>query len=147
VRANSSLQISFVGVACLLLGAQAVHGQGKTQQGPPASSARETPTGAEIYAVECSGCHQANGAGISGLFPPLKSSAALFTDGAKRAIEAVLFGQQGSIIDGRKYTLPMPAFSEKLSNQEVAAVLNHIRNSWGQSAPALTDQDIESLAR
>jgi mono/diheme cytochrome c family protein len=84
--------------------------------------------GARVYTQNCSACHQATGAGIPGVFPPLAGHALdLYqADGGRTyLIDVILYGLQGPIeVDGRTYAGLMPPFAQ-LSDEQIAAVLNH----------------------
>ena len=79
----------------------------------------------------CSSCHQANGNGIPGAFPPLNKNMALKYNADKDyLLKAVVFGLTGEIeVDGSKYNGAMPAWGY-LSDEEIAAVVNHALSSW-----------------
>jgi mono/diheme cytochrome c family protein len=84
--------------------------------------------GKEVYADFCMQCHLVNGKGDSKSFPPLDGSDWI-TKKETQSIHAVKFGQTGAIIvNGKKFNGRMPPMG--LSNQEVADVMNYIRNSW-----------------
>ena len=89
--------------------------------------------GATLYARTCAGCHQGNGQGIPGVFPPLAGHvpALLAADGGRQyLIDVVLFGLTGPItIGGQSYNGMMPPQSD-LSDAAVAGVLNHIASAW-----------------
>lgn len=84
--------------------------------------------GKEIYTDYCIQCHGANGKGDGKNFPPLDGSDWLKKK-RTQSIHAVKFGQSGEIIVNKiKFNNMMPAMG--LSNEEVAAVMNYIMNSW-----------------
>lgn len=89
--------------------------------------------GAKIY-TQCAGCHQANGQGIPGAFPPLAghTSEILAKQGGREVlIQILLWGLQGQIeVKGMRYNGVMPAYNG-LKDEEIAAVLNHILTAWG----------------
>ncbi|VCU52487.1 Cytochrome c-552 [Thermus thermophilus] len=89
--------------------------------------------GAKIYA-QCAGCHQANGQGLPGAFPPLAGHVAEILSkkgGREYLIKVLLWGLQGQIeVKGVKYNGAMPGFAQ-LKDEEIAAVLNHIATAWG----------------
>ncbi len=39
----------------------------------------------------------------------------------------------------------MPAWADQLSDEEVAAVINHERTSWGNGAKLITTEDVKKL--
>jgi mono/diheme cytochrome c family protein len=104
----------------------------------------QTPNGARIF-VRCSTCHQMNGEGLPGSFPPLKGSR--FANAANPAapIRIVLHGLQGLItVEGKRFNSAMPPYgtNQPLSDAEVAAVLTYVRSSWGNHASAVTPEAV-----
>lgn len=103
--------------------------------------------GAALYRTSCASCHGTNGQGIEGAFPPMAGDPAVTADDPTRHIEIVLFGLQGEPIDGVSYDTPMPAWADQLSDEEVAAVVNHERTSWGNDAPTVTAEEVAEVRR
>lgn len=91
--------------------------------------------GKEVYADFCMQCHLASGNGDSKNFPPLDGSDWL-SKRETQSIHAIKFGQSGAIVvNGKKFNSTMPSMG--LSNQEVADVMNYIRNSWSNKNPKI----------
>jgi cytochrome c oxidase subunit 2 len=99
--------------------------------------------GEKVYTSRCTVCHQANGMGLPGMFPPLVDGAA-FAAGAEvtAPLAARGFWKDGKIVQGAKdqhlgivlHGIPgtaMQAFGEQLSDLDIAAVVNYERHSWG----------------
>ena len=116
-------------------------GNAKTSEAAPS----EADIGAKLYRTSCSSCHQANGEGIPGAFPALAGAPAVTAENPTRHIEIVLFGMQGEAINGVEYSAVMPAWSDQLSDEEAAAIINHERSSWGNDAPAVTAEDVKEV--
>lgn len=97
-------------------------------------SAAEVHPGEAVYQANCASCHQANGQGLAGAFPPLEGHAAsLFNaDGGREyLINLLLYGLQGQIAaDGGSYNGVMPAWGQ-LGDQQLADTLNYILSAWG----------------
>ncbi len=110
-----------------------------------AAAAKEKINGATVYANNCTSCHQNNGQGIQGAFPPMAGDPVVTAEDPTDHIRAVLYGMQGVPIEGTKYTGIMQPFSELLSDEEVAAVINHERTSWGNDAPTITAEDVAKV--
>jgi len=110
--------------------------------GGDAQSNATSNLGVTVYGNNCSSCHQATGAGLPGVFPPLKGNPAVLDDNPTDHIIAVLDGVSGKTIDGVDYASPMPGFGSILSDEEVAAVVNHERTSWGNNAKMVSAADI-----
>lgn len=104
------------------------------------TAAADTVDGSVVYAGNCAACHQANGMGLAGVFPPLADSRWVL-ENDERLIQILLHGIQGEmVVKGETYDGVMPAFPQ-LSDAELAAVLTYIRTSWGNaSAPITADQ-------
>jgi mono/diheme cytochrome c family protein len=98
--------------------------------------------GKQVYENKCAACHQLTGQGLPGVFPPLKGNAVVTAADPTEHIRAVLRGLAGKTIDGVAYASAMPAFADQLSDEEVAAVLNHERTSWGHQAPPVKPEDV-----
>lgn len=89
--------------------------------------------GAKLYGQYCQGCHQPTGLGVPGAFPSLKGLDQLAKEERGRVylIRVVLFGLQGPLkVGSATYNGVMPGFG-RLSDVEVAALLNHILSSFG----------------
>jgi mono/diheme cytochrome c family protein/glucose/arabinose dehydrogenase/lysophospholipase L1-like esterase len=104
--------------------------------------------GKEIYAREgfCSTCHQPDGKGLTASgFPPL-SGTNWVQGNDERLIKIVLNGLHGPIeVLGKKYPgqVPMTPFGGMLKDDEVAAVLTYVRNSFGNKAPAVSPDKVK----
>ncbi len=98
--------------------------------------------GKEVYTAQCMSCHQANGEGLSGVFPPLAGSDHLTKDQHK-SISIILKGQDEEItVNGTKYSVPMQALPS-LTDQQVADVLNYIGHSWGNQFNTVTPAQVK----
>jgi mono/diheme cytochrome c family protein len=104
--------------------------------GAPAE-AEEHANGAAVFSARCAACHQANGKGVPGVFPPLAGSE--FVDGdAARVVRIVLHGITGPVtVAGATFNGAMPAWADQLSDAEIAAVLSYERSSFGNQAPPI----------
>ena len=86
--------------------------------------------GQTLYQQHCSACHQADGTGLGGAFPPLAMSD-YFANDTGLLIDAIINGLTGPItVDGVEYNAVMPSLSY-LSDSEVADVATFVLNSWG----------------
>ena len=87
--------------------------------------------GARLYIDNCSGCHQSSGRGIANVVPPLDGNPAIIAPDGADIIKVVIRG-----INARNGYIPMPAFSARLTDDEIATIANYVRTSWGNSASA-----------
>lgn len=98
--------------------------------------------GAEIYMTRCMSCHQMNGRGVPGVFPPL-SDTEWVTGDKGVLIRVVLNGLTGDIdVEGEKYSGAMPPWQSFLDDEEMAAVLTYIRSSWDNEASEVTAAEV-----
>jgi len=100
--------------------------------------------GASLYASTCAACHQANGAGLAGAFPPLVKNPAVLDADPTQHIRSILHGVSGQVIDGVSYPSPMPPFGATLSDADVADIANHERTSWGNQARLVTAEQVKA---
>jgi mono/diheme cytochrome c family protein len=100
--------------------------------------------GAALFASLCVACHQASGAGLPGVFPPLAGSE--WVAGKDTTAAAILLhGVTGPVqVKGTTYNGAMPAFKDQLNDAQIAAVLTHIRSQWGNTGAAVT---VETVAK
>lgn len=90
--------------------------------------------GQKIYQTNCMACHQVNGQGLPGAFPPLAESEWVAKDPALLA-RIILGGLQGPItVNGNEYNSIMAPLGAVLSDEQVAYVLSYIRQEWGNTA-------------
>ncbi len=113
------------------------NGAGAAPPEPVATSlAERIEFGRKVYTQSCFACHQSNGEGVVGIFPPLAESDYLNAD-VDRSIDVVIRGLTGEItVNGENYNNVMPA--QRLTDEQVANVLTYIYNNWGNKAQEVT---------
>ena len=100
--------------------------------------------GEKLYNTYCASCHQQNGKGAEGRFPPLVDASWVSGD-KTRLINVILNGLEGNIeVNGVGYnsTMPKHAF---LSDEEAAGVLTYIRKNFGKKDDAITAAEVGKL--
>ena len=105
--------------------------------------------GHEVYFrdAHCATCHQPDGKGLDPAFPPLAKSDWVTGD-PERLIKLTLHGLMGPFeLNGKKYNglVPMTPFGSMLKDDEVAAVLTYVRNSFGNKAPAVSPSQVSQV--
>jgi mono/diheme cytochrome c family protein len=101
--------------------------------------------GEAIYADSCSACHVGNGSGVSGMFPRLANNQLVMQDDPTGILRVVLQGSR-SVATPHAPTAPaMPSLGWRLDDQQAADVATYIRNSWGNSAPAVTPEQARKI--
>ena len=104
--------------------------------------AGQTVDGAALYTANCQSCHQANGEGLPGAFPPLKGSSVVTGENLELYVGIIMNGYTGRESEGFG---PMPnvGTTANLTPEEVTAIINHERTSWGNDAPEVKVEDIK----
>lgn len=99
--------------------------------------------GRRVYA-QCSACHQSNGRGLAGVFPPLVGSDWV-TGSEAVLVRILLHGMQGPVeVAGAEYNGVMPAWAQ-LSDEEIAGVLTYIRSSWDNDAAPVEPASVAAI--
>jgi nitrite reductase (NO-forming) len=100
--------------------------------------------GKVLFTGTCSVCHQANGQGLAGVFPPLAKSDYLTSD-TKRIISTVLHGLSGKVVvNGKEYNSVMPPMTQ-LNDDEVANILTYVYGSWGNSGARISADEVKKV--
>lgn len=100
--------------------------------------------GAALYTANCSSCHQPNGEGLTGAFPPLKGSKVVLDDDPEVQITIVMKGYSGRVSEGYGI-MPPVGTNNNLKPEEVAAIINHERSSWGNSSKQVTADEVKKI--
>ncbi len=102
----------------------------------------QAQAGKVLFAGTCSVCHQPNGAGLPGVFPPLAKSDYLAAD-IKRAINVVLHGLTGQVtVNGTSYNSVMPPMNQ-LNDDEIANILTYVLSDWGNPGGRVLAEDVK----
>ena len=96
--------------------------------------------GKELFNGTCATCHQPNGEGMAGVFPPLAKSDYIAGDKA-RLPSVILHGLQGPVtVNGKEYNSIMPPMNQ-LTDDEVAQLSTYVLNSWGNPGGHVTKDE------
>ena len=102
--------------------------------------------GEEIYQDFCLQCHLTTGAGVSGVFPPLKDSDYLMNN-IDKSIAGIKFGLKGEIVVNDEIYDGVMA-KQGLDDEEITDVMNYILNQWGNSYDAqITTQQVSEVQK
>ncbi|OQY64930.1 MAG: nitrite reductase, copper-containing [Polyangiaceae bacterium UTPRO1] len=111
------------------------------------------PDGRTLFANNCAMCHQAEGQGLEGVFPPLAKADYLMArataDDRSELVDIILNGKTGRItVNGNDYNAVMTPVSG-LSDADIAAVLNFVTTSWGNTGarPFTTEEVAQGRAK
>ncbi|OAB25686.1 cytochrome c oxidase cbb3-type subunit 2 [Flavobacterium fryxellicola] len=98
--------------------------------------------GSDLYAANCMACHQQNGEGLAGAFPPLKGSKVVLNDDSEIMVAIIMNGYNAQEQYG---VMPAVGTNAGLSAEEVAAIMNHEKTSWGNNAKKVTVEQVKKL--
>ncbi len=101
--------------------------------------------GKRIFNGQCASCHQSDGLGVAGQYPPLVDSR--WVEGPKEKVISILLnGLAGPIeVKGNVYNGNMPEFKDTLSSRDIAAVLTYVRNEWGNEADYVAPSEVDTM--
>lgn len=100
--------------------------------------------GEELYLQHCAVCHQPDGKGIPGFFPPLVGNVTVVAedkDGVQAYLATIIFGYHGGlIVNGQMYAGRMPpmGYRGRINDSELLALINYQRTAWGNDARPVT---------
>jgi mono/diheme cytochrome c family protein len=109
---------------------------------PPVRDPSRMERGAKVYDQQCAQCHGDNGEGAAGAYPALAGNRAVTMKSTANLVRVVVSGGYLPSTAGNPRPYGMPPFSQVLSDTDIAAVLSHIRGSWGNNAPEVVPIDV-----
>ncbi len=104
-------------------------------------------TGKRVYDSQCSACHSPSGEGVRAMIPRLAGNASINATSAASLLNVVLNGATGPVTHRNPTGAGMPRFDWKLSDDQIAAVLTYIRNSWGNTGTAVSTHDVAAMRK
>jgi cytochrome c oxidase cbb3-type subunit 2 len=98
--------------------------------------------GKALYAANCQSCHQANGEGLKGAFPPLKGSSIVTGENLELYVDIIMNGY-----DARAEYGVMAGVGTNMSwtEKEVAAIINYERSDWGNKGKKVTEEEVKKI--
>lgn len=98
--------------------------------------------GTALYVANCQSCHQANGEGLPGAFPSLKNSPVVLGDDLEKYVDIIMNGYDAREEFG---VMPPVGTNMEFTENEVAAIINHERSSWGNNGKKVTPEEIKKI--
>jgi mono/diheme cytochrome c family protein len=125
---------------------QALPAQHPAPASPPVTAAQVSEKvaarGTHLYEQHCAQCHGDRGEGVQGAYPPLAGNRAVTLPITANLVQVVLGGGFPPATQGNPRPFGMPPYVMLLNDADVAAVLTHIRTSWGNQAPPVSEFDV-----
>ncbi len=111
---------------------------------PPAGTGSPARA-AKLYEQHCAQCHGDKGQGVVNAYPALAGNRAVTMPSTENLVQIVLGGGYAPATAGNPRPFGMPPFVLVMDDSEVAAVITHIRNSWGNQAGGITPLQVQRV--
>ncbi len=111
----------------------------------PADSPAKARQGARLYQDHCAKCHGERGEGVPGAYPALAGNRAVTMPQTTNLVQVVLHGGFAPATAGNPRPFGMPPYLLVLDDAGIAAVLTHLRASWGNAAAAVSELDVNRV--
>jgi mono/diheme cytochrome c family protein len=132
-------------VAACAKGSNGASSQASASAAAAAQNPASASDGATVYLENCSSCHQTNGEGVSGAFPPLAGNPVV-TGSPVTVIAIVKNGLEGKIVvHGNAYSGIMPAWNRQISDEQIAEVISYIRSSWNNNSGGVSLSQVQAV--
>ncbi|MBS1751168.1 MAG: cytochrome c [Bacteroidetes bacterium] len=115
----------------------------REEQKAAANATNALPNGQELFVANCQACHQSSGEGLPGAFPPLKGSPIVNgNENLELYVDIIMNGY-----DARpEYGAMAPVGTNAgFTENEVAAIMNYERTSWGNTGKEVTPEEIKKI--
>ena len=124
-------------------------GQSGQSEAPPVAalpaSTGNPARAAKLYEQHCAQCHGDKGQGVAKAYPALAGNRAVTMPSTENLVQMVLGGGYAPATAGNPRPFGMPPFVLVMDDSEVAAVITHIRTSWGNQAGGITPMQVQSV--
>jgi len=99
--------------------------------------------GEQGYLAHCALCHGADGQGVARMFPALAGNNLVINDAPQSLLKIILDGASLPPSHWAPSTVHMPGYASVLSDPQIAAISNYVRQAWGNDArPRVTAQAV-----
>ena len=106
--------------------------------------------GKRLFADTCAKCHQADGLGLPGQYPPLANSEWVLAESPDRVIRIVLDALQGPVkVNGATFNNSMTPWRDTLNDQQIAAIITYERThkEWGHHASPVSPEQVAAIRK
>lgn len=98
-----------------------------------------------MYEVNCSACHGLKGEGIKSMVPAFADNLNIQNDNATNLIHAMLNGTRAPHTETVQTAAGMPSFAWKMDDEQIALILNFVRNNWGNAGSEITGEQVAEM--
>ena len=132
------------------LKAIAVYLKERGAEGPPPAAAllssdARMKIGEAVFVDTCAACHKRSGEGVAHLFPRLAGNVIATQNDPASLIRIILTGGRAASTDAMPTAPAMPSLGHRLGDDQVAAVVTYVRNSWGNAASPVSAEMVKAL--
>src|SRR6516164_9528058 len=114
--------------------------------GGAAVAADPKVVGKALFSANCITCHQADGQGLPGQYPPLAGSEVVLGQALNHTIAIVLKGLQGPVtVKGQPFNNAMQPWEGQYTDQQLASILTYVRSDWGNSGSPVTADMVKQV--
>jgi len=118
---------------------------GSPAPAPLPASDQRMQVGEAIFVDTCAACHTRAGSGVEHLFPRLAGNVVTTQDDPASLIRIIIAGGRAAATDARPTSPAMPSLGYRLGDEQVAAVVTYVRNSWGNAASPVSADTVKAL--
>lgn len=102
--------------------------------------------GEKVYKAYCQTCHQATGAGLANVYPPINGVDYIKKNGVKEVLSGVLWGRSGPMtVNGKNYNGVMTPIPANYTDEDVAGVVTYVMNTWGNPGGIVTTAEVKKV--
>ncbi len=117
---------------------------GSPAPAPLAASDSRMQVGEAVFVDTCSACHKRNGDGVEHLFPKLAGNVITTQDDPASLIRIIIAGGRAASTDALPTAPSMPSLGWRLGDEQIAAVVTYVRNSWGNAAAPVSAETVKA---
>ncbi|WP_137165430.1 c-type cytochrome [Salinimonas lutimaris] len=139
-------QEDLTAIAAFLKAQKPSHSNTSLNNTAPATAAVSSKQ-ALVYEVNCAACHGVEGEGIRGIVPSFAGNTAMQADDPTNLIHVMLRGGRAAYTSTARTAAGMPSFAWKMNDQQIAEILNYVRNNWGNQASNVTTDQVKTMRK
>jgi cytochrome c oxidase cbb3-type subunit II len=98
--------------------------------------------GKALYITNCQSCHQENGEGLKGAFPPLKGSPIVTGNNLELYVDIIMNGYDARAEYG---VMASVGTNANFTENEVAAIINYERSNWGNIGKKVSPEEVKKI--
>lgn len=142
---NSTQHMTDADLHSIAVYLKSVKGSNQPRPAPLAQTEPIMLRGKQVFEANCAACHNSHGTGVTTMVTGFANNPSIQASHVDTLVRVVLEGNRGAVTAGNPTGAGMPAFSWKLSDDDVAAALTYTRNSWGNAAASVTADTVGKI--